>query len=106
MMGRRRSKGLTDRQRRILEVLDAYYKQAGYPPSIREICKRASISSTSVANYYLTQLEEMGYIERDGRVSRGIRLIKPLDEIAAALPRSSRPLNRCARQWMICCACR
>jgi repressor LexA len=63
-------------------VLDAYYKQAGYPPSIREICKRAGISSTSVANYYLTQLEEMGYIERDGRVSRGIRLIKTLDEIA------------------------
>jgi len=82
MMGRRRSKGLTDRQRRILEVLDAYYKQTGYPPSIREICKRAGISSTSVANYYLTQLEEMGYIERDGRVSRGIRLIKSLDEIA------------------------
>ena len=82
MMGRRRSKGLTDRQRRILEVLDAYYKQTGYPPSIREICKRANISSTSVANYYLTQLEEMGYIERDGRVSRGIRLIKSLDEIA------------------------
>jgi repressor LexA len=82
MMGRRRSKGLTDRQRRILEVLDVYYKQTGYPPSIREICKRAGISSTSVANYYLTQLEEMGYIERDGRVSRGIRLIKTLDEIA------------------------
>jgi len=82
MMGRRRSKGLTDRQRRILEVLDTYFKQTGYPPSIREICKRAGISSTSVANYYLTQLEEMGYIERDGRVSRGIRLIKSLDEIA------------------------
>jgi repressor LexA len=84
MMGRRRSKGLTDRQRRILEVLDAYFKQTGYPPSIREICKRANISSTSVTNYYLTQLEEMGYIERDGHVSRGIRLIKPLEEVAAA----------------------
>jgi repressor LexA len=82
MMGRRRSKGLTDRQRRILEVLDSFSKQTGYPPSIREICKRAGISSTSVANYYLTQLEEMGYIERDGRVSRGIRLIKTLDDIA------------------------
>jgi len=94
MMGRRRSKGLTDRQRRILEVLDAFYKQAGYPPSIREICKRANISSTSVANYYLTQLEEMGYIERDGRVSRGIRLIKPLDEVAIA---SASPLKQAAQ---------
>src|SRR5512136_404048 len=98
MMGRRRSKGLTDRQRRILEVLDAYYKQAGYPPSIREICKRASISSTSVANYYLTQLEEMGYIERDGRVSRGIRLIKPLDEMVASGAASLKQTAQAVRQ--------
>jgi repressor LexA len=94
MMGRRRSKGLTDRQHRILEVLDAYYKQAGYPPSIREICKQANISSTSVTNYYLTQLEEMGYIERDGHVSRGIRLIKPLEEIAAV---ATAPLKQAAK---------
>jgi repressor LexA len=94
MMARRRSKGLTDRQHKILEVLDDYYKENGYPPSIREICKEANISSTSVTNYYLTQLEEMGYIERDGHVSRGIRLVKPLDDLGEAV---TAPLKQAAK---------
>jgi repressor LexA len=77
MMARRRSKVLSERQKRILEVLAAFQERAGYPPSIREICDQANISSTSVVNYYLDQLQEMGYIERDDRVSRGIRLVNP-----------------------------
>lgn len=82
MMARKRAKGLSERQIKILEVLERYNNQYGYPPSIREICDKTSISSTSVVNYYLNQLEESGYIERDGRVSRGIRLVKPLSEIS------------------------
>lgn len=81
MMARKRKKGLSDRQKKILEVLERFQKQHGYPPSIREIGKKADISSTSVVNYYLNQLEESGHIERDGRVSRGIRLIKPISGI-------------------------
>ena len=84
MMARKRTKGLTERQIKILEVLQRFNDESGYPPSIREICDMAGISSTSVVNYYLNQLEEDGYIERDGRVSRGIRLVKPLGEIPAS----------------------
>jgi repressor LexA len=84
-MPRQRSKTLTERQKKILEVLARFQKQNGYPPSIREICDKADISSTSVVNYYLDQLEEMGYIERDGRVSRGIRLLSPATDHAAVL---------------------
>jgi repressor LexA len=80
MMARRRKKGLSERQKKILKVLEVFQVNTGYPPSIREICDQANISSTSVVNYYLDQLQEMGYIERDNRVSRGIRLIKPLSE--------------------------
>lgn len=76
MMARQRHKGLSDRQKKILEVLEDFQKQYGYPPAIREICDQAMISSTSVVNYYLDQLEEMGYIQRDQGVSRGIRLVK------------------------------
>src|SRR5512139_3175264 len=76
MMARKRSTKLTERQKKILEVLEHFQINAGYPPSIREICEQAGISSTSVVNYYLEQLAEMGYIQRDERVSRGIRLIK------------------------------
>lgn len=71
-----KKQGLGERHKKILAVLDHYQKDIGYPPSIREIGKEADISSTSVVNYYLKQLEEMGYIERDKKVSRGMRLIK------------------------------
>ena len=84
-MPRKRSKGLSDRQKRILEVLESFQEQHGYPPSIREICNKADISSTSVVNYYLDQLEEMGHIERDRRVSRGMRLVKPLTDTTSAI---------------------
>lgn len=84
IMARRRSKNLTERQKKILDVLARFQEQYGYPPSIREICEQANISSTSVVNYYLEQLEDMAYIERDGRVSRGIRLLKPLSEVEGA----------------------
>lgn len=76
MMMARRKEGLSERHKKILEVLENYQENIGYPPSIREIGREADISSTSVVNYYLDQLEEMGYIERDRKVSRGMRLIK------------------------------
>jgi repressor LexA len=76
MMMARRKEGLSDRHKKILEVLEYFQDNVGYPPSIREIGKEADISSTSVVNYYLDQLEEMGYIERDRKVSRGMRLVK------------------------------
>lgn len=80
MMARRRRKDLSERQIRVLGELEKFQDKYGYPPSIREICDKANISSTSVVNYYLDQLEEMGYIERDQGVSRGIRLIKTANE--------------------------
>jgi repressor LexA len=79
-MARRRSKVLTERQKKILEVLENYQENEGFPPTIRDIGEHASISSTSVVNYYLDQLQEMGYIERADRKSRGIRLVKPFGE--------------------------
>jgi repressor LexA len=84
MMARKRAKGLSPRQIKILEVLERYQEQVGYPPSIRDICDKTGITSTSVVNYYLKQLETSGFIERDGGVSRGIRLVKPLGETAEA----------------------
>ena len=72
----RRSKGLSERHKNILVCIQEWQEEKGYPPSIREIGAETQISSTSVVNYYLNQLEEMGYIERQSNVSRGINLIK------------------------------
>lgn len=72
-MGERLSK----RQRKILEFVNRYIAENGYPPSIREIGTAAGISSTSVVSYNLERLEERGYISRDREVSRGLKLMAP-----------------------------
>ena len=77
----RRSKGLTDKHKKVLEFLLKYQSENGRPPSIREIGEMVGISSTSVVNYYLDQLKKMGYLERDDRVSRGLRLTDKVNEI-------------------------
>ena len=77
----RKSKGITDKHKKVLEFVNDYQTEFGRPPSIREIGEKVKISSTSVVNYYLEQLEKNGYIERDDRVSRGMRLTEKVNEI-------------------------
>ncbi len=44
------------------------------PPTVREICEATGIRSTSTVHAALSVLEENGYIERDAKSSRSIRL--------------------------------
>jgi len=78
MMARRKA-GLGERHKKILKFLEKFQNENGFPPSIREIGENTDISSTSVVNYYLNQLEEMHYIERESNVSRGIRLVRTIE---------------------------
>jgi len=73
---------LSDRQRRMLEFIQRFGDDSGYPPSIREIGTAVGISSTSVVNYNLNRLVEEGYLDRDQNVSRGIRLTERLGKAA------------------------
>jgi repressor LexA len=73
-------KKLSDRQRRMLDFIEYFSDESGYPPSIREIGKAVGISSTSVVNYNLNRLVEEGYLSRDQNVSRGIRLTEKLSK--------------------------
>jgi repressor LexA len=65
---------LSARQEAMLEFIDNFMQDNGYPPTIREIGKACDISSTSVVNYNLNKLEREGYLARDREVSRGLRL--------------------------------
>ena len=66
----------------------------GIPPSVREICKAMNIKSTSTVYSILCALEEDGFIERDSRNSRAIRLagaspveqVPVLGRVTAGLP--------------------
>lgn len=66
---------LSSRQQAILDFIREFSASSKYPPTIREIGKAVSISSTSVVNYNLNILERKGLIERDKDVSRGIKLV-------------------------------
>ena len=74
---RKRDGSLSERQRKILEFFFDFQAANYRPPTIREIGKAVEISSTSVVNYNLNRLEEMGFIERERTVSRGLRLLDP-----------------------------
>jgi repressor LexA len=77
----RRSPGLSERHRKIMEFLAKFQDSNGYSPSIRQIGDSINVKSTSLVDYYLTQLQEMGYIEREDRISRSIRVIQPVHEV-------------------------
>lgn len=76
---------LSERQQKILSFVKTFTLDNGYPPTIREIGKAVSISSTSVVNYNLDALQRAGFITRDRTVSRGIRLAEGLQELTGAV---------------------
>jgi repressor LexA len=74
---------LSDRQADMIEFIGKFSRDKGYPPTIRQIGEAVSISSTSVVNYNLNKLERDGYIMRDLKVSRGVRLAEGVGRRAA-----------------------
>src|SRR4030067_1511787 len=85
---------LSERQKRMLEFIQRFTSDSGYPPSIREIGEAADISSTSVVNYNLNRLVEEGFLSRDQNVSRGLRLTDKLGR-AAERAEDNQPGRRC-----------
>lgn len=74
----RRSEGLSERLKKIMAFLTVFVRDNGYSPNIREIGDSINVGSTSLIDYYLNQLEEMGYIARDKHIARSIRVLKPV----------------------------
>jgi repressor LexA len=65
---------LSQRQEHILQYIQDFVQKHGYSPSIRDIQTNLKISSTSVVAYNLKALQEKGKLDREGKISRGIRL--------------------------------
>lgn len=68
------TRGLTDKQERILNFIVDYVNDKGYPPSIREIGNSFNISSLRGVTVHLDALERKGYIKR-ASTSRSITVI-------------------------------
>jgi repressor LexA len=65
---------LTERQRQVLEFIDAEVRRRGYPPSVREIGEAVGLSSSSTVHAHLAALQEKGYLNRDPTKPRAIEV--------------------------------
>jgi repressor LexA len=72
------SLSLTQRQRAVLDFIQSFVKQKGYPPSRREIEDAMGLSSASTSRC-LQELDQHGSIRVDPNRPRGIRLPGPLE---------------------------
>lgn len=96
----RKSEGLGSRHKKIMRFLVEFQDENGYSPSIREIGESIDVKSTSLVDYYLNQLEEMGYISRENHISRSICVKKEIegaktvaDKVSAAVQKAGAALD-------------
>ncbi|RKE02898.1 repressor LexA [Streptomyces sp. TLI_171] len=71
---RRGGDGLTERQHRVIEVIQDSVKRRGYPPSMREIGEAVGLSSTSSVAHQLRALERKGHLVADPHRPRAYRV--------------------------------
>ncbi|ALU39782.1 LexA family transcriptional regulator [Kocuria flava] len=87
----RRSRGLSPRQRTILETIQRSIAERGYPPSMREIGDLVGLASLSSVTHQLSQLEKLGYLRRDPKRPRAMEVLTPLQLRGTAEPAGGEP---------------
>jgi repressor LexA len=70
------AKGLTEKQRKILEFIIDFQQNNGFPPTIRELGDAFQIGSLRGVTVHLDALVRKGFMTRE-RTSRSIRVIGP-----------------------------
>ncbi|MEK9650244.1 MAG: transcriptional repressor LexA [Gammaproteobacteria bacterium] len=67
-------KKITSQQQKVLECIEVYIKETGFPPTRIEICKELGFKSPNAAEMHLRALERKGLITIKSGSSRGICL--------------------------------
>jgi repressor LexA len=75
---------LTNRQQEILEYVASFTRDAGYPPTVREIGRATGLRSPRSVSQHLHALEKKGFIHRGREKSRAIRVLDRPDSPVAA----------------------
>ena len=78
------ARGLTNRQREVLTHIRAVLERTGRPPTLRELGTRLGIRSTNGVRDHLEALVAKGYLARDPRSARGLRLLRAAPAPTAA----------------------
>ena len=69
----------TRKERAILKFIEEQVIENGYPPSVREIGKAIGLSSTATVHAYLAKLEKQGFIKKEDKKGRTLKVIKGSD---------------------------
>ena len=69
----------TRKERAILKFIEEQVIENGYPPSVREIGKAIGLSSTATVHAYLEKLEKQGFIKKQDKKGRTLKVIKGSD---------------------------
>jgi len=81
---------LTSRQREVFDFIQAFIKERGYPPSVREIGEHFHIYPRAAFDH-LKALERKGYLKRRSSMSRGLEILVFEED---RFRKESRPLIR------------
>ena len=66
----------TRKEKAILKFIEDQVMEKGYPPSVREIGKAIGLSSTATVHAYLSKLEKQGFIKKEDKKGRTLKVIK------------------------------
>ena len=66
---------LTEKQEEIYEYIKDCVQKRNYPPSVRDICAKVGLKSTSSVFTYLNDLEKLGLIRKDPAHPRAIEIL-------------------------------
>ena len=69
----------TKKEKAILKFIENQVIANGYPPSVREIGKAVGLSSTATVHAYLEKLEKQGFIKKEDKKGRTLKVIKGTD---------------------------
>ena len=74
---RRKTEGLTKKQKEVLDFIKKFHAENKYPPSIRQICSAIDLSSPATVHVHVNHLVEKGYIKRSAEGNRAMELLVP-----------------------------
>lgn len=70
------SKGITKRQKEVLEAIYNSLKDSGYPPTLADLRDKLDVSSNQSILDFLKILEEKGFIKKEEGAARGLKILE------------------------------
>jgi len=85
---------ITKKQVQVLNFIKAFVTKNGYAPSLEEIKKKFKLASVSTAHYYISKLQDAGFLNKEHNQPRAVSTVKTkqtveipiLGAIAAGMP--------------------